>query len=115
MSDIDTKLNEGLELHKMPVEQFAALAALYNIPKASKGKLYESFRGGKPLDSATATKLWKLWERVLDLIERAKPFPLALNDAESIKLLLDILGEGVDLEVAINVEPKVRTQVLQKQ
>jgi hypothetical protein len=96
---IDDKLNEGLQLHEMSVETFAALAALYNIPKASKAKLYESFRGGKALDNETALKLWKLWERIEDLVRRAKPFPIALTDAAHVKVLLDVLADGVDLSV----------------
>jgi hypothetical protein len=110
---IDEKLNEGLQLCGMSVEQFAALAALYQIPKASKAKLYESFRGGKALGNETALRLWKLWERIEDLCERAKPFPIALTDASHVKLLLDVLADGVDLSVgspiSVSMEEPIAT------
>src|SRR5579859_3019099 len=100
---VDDKLNDGLQLHGMSVETFAKLADLFSIPKASKAKLYESFRGGKALDTQTAVKLWKVWEKVADLVQRAKPFPIALDDANHIKLLLDVVDDGVDIAVGIAV------------
>jgi len=103
MLTIDHKLNEGLQLQGMSVEHFAALASHYDIPKASKAKLYESFRGGKALDNATALRLWRLWGRILDLIERAKPLRLDFSDPEHTFLLLEIIGDGVDIAVGIAV------------
>ena len=103
METIDFKLNDGLQLHGMSVEHFAALAVLYRIPKASKAKLYESFRGGKALDNETALKLWKIWEQVERLVERMRPVHVAFNDPEHTKLLIDLLA-GCD--VAVEIKPK---------
>jgi hypothetical protein len=87
---IDDKLNEGLQLRGMSVEQFAALAAIYNIPKASKAKLYESFRGGKALDNETAVSLWKLWEEIEAMCYEALPWPVDLSNAKRVDTCLQI-------------------------
>ena len=100
---IDQKLNDGLQLRGMSVETFAKLAVLFDIPKASKAKLYEAFRGGKALDNETALRLWKLWERIEDLIERAQPFSLSFENAEATKIVLDLLALGVDLGVGAGI------------
>lgn len=102
---IDDKLNTALQVNDMSVETFAALALSIGIPRASKAKLYEAFRGGKALDAETAAKLWKLWERVQGLIDRAAPFPVALNNVVLIKNLLDAIGDGVDLSVKASLLP----------
>jgi len=97
---IDEKLNDGLQLHGVSVEQFAKLATLFGIPKTSRAKLYEAFRGVRALDNETALKLWKLWERVLDIVERAQPFKLDLDDAERVKMILDLDAMGVHIFAA---------------
>jgi hypothetical protein len=87
---IDDKLNEGLQLRNMSVETFAALAVIYNIPKASKAKLYEAFRGGKALDNETAVSLWKLWEEVEAMCFEALPWPVDLSNAKRVDTSLQI-------------------------
>jgi hypothetical protein len=89
---VDDNLNTALQVHDMPVETFAALALAMGIPRASKAKIYESFRGGKALDAETAERLWKLWSRVEDLVHRAEPFPVSLRNATLIKNLLDAIS-----------------------
>lgn len=101
MLGIDDKLNEGLQINGMSVEHFAALAAHYNVLKASKAKLYESFRGGKALDHDTALTLWQLWLKVLDLIERARPFELGFKNPENTKFLLDLLDLRLDISAGV--------------
>ncbi|MGB7729580.1 MAG: hypothetical protein WBL50_16235 [Candidatus Acidiferrum sp.] len=93
---IDHRLNEGLAARGMSVEVFAKLAAINNIPKASKAKLYESFRGGKALDNETALKLWKLWERVERLCEELAPVRIALDDANHIQTVISLFELGIN-------------------
>ena len=102
---IDQKLNEGLQLRGMSVEQFAKLAVLCNVSKASKAKLYEAFRGGKALDNETALRLWGLWERIEDLVHRALPFKVAFTDIENTKFLMDLLKDGCEMSVKILLAP----------
>jgi hypothetical protein len=113
---IDQQLNSGLQLRGMSVEVFAKLAVLFDIPKASKAKLYEAFRGGKALDNETALRLWKLWVRVEDLVERAAPFKISLENAESVKITLDLLDIGVDLAVGARSTngPDVEVDVIEQ-
>jgi hypothetical protein len=88
---LDDKLNFALQAADMPVEQFALLAAAANIPRASKARIYESFRGGKQLDAETAEKLWRLWCRVQALLDRLAPIPVSLKSAATVKTLLDLV------------------------
>jgi hypothetical protein len=92
---IDSKLNEALQVHGVSVEHFAALAALYHIPKCSKAKIYESFRGGKALANETALAAWKLWLKIADLISRAKPLTLSFSNPEHTKTIIELLDAGV--------------------
>jgi hypothetical protein len=40
-----------------------------------------------------------------DLIERASPFPINFEDSERVRVLLDAIGEGVDLSVGASLIP----------
>jgi hypothetical protein len=77
---IDYRLNEGLQLRQMPVQEFAICAAKENIGKASKSKLFEAFRGVKSLENQTAVRLWELWLEIDALCQRFQPFVLDLSD-----------------------------------
>ena len=81
---IDYKLNDGLQRRKMQVEEFAHAAALENISKASKSKLFEAFRGVKSLENQTAVRLWNLWLEIEALCQRAEPFQLDLSDGAKV-------------------------------
>ena len=105
MEKTDFQLNEGLQLRGCSVEHFAALAVVFGIPKASKAKLYEAFRGGKVLDKETAQRLWELWECIEVLATKVEPFPVPYHDIQSVKLLLDLLKDGHDLAVQILIRP----------
>jgi hypothetical protein len=81
---IDYKLNEGLQLRHMPVQEFAVAAILDGIRGASKSKLFEAFRGIKSLQNETAVELWGLWTEIEQLCRDAEPLALDLSDGRKI-------------------------------
>jgi len=81
---IDYRLNEGLQLRQMPVQEFAVVAHMNGIRNASKSKLFEAFRGVKALQNETAIQLWALWQEVEELCQRSAPLILDLSDGEQV-------------------------------
>jgi len=81
---IDYKMNEGLLLRQMSVDQFAIVAGKENIPRASKSKLFEAFRGVKALQNETAVLLWALFREIDTMCLEFEPFALDLKDGERV-------------------------------
>jgi hypothetical protein len=100
---IDYKLNEGLQLRGMPVEEFAAIAAKERIRFASKSRLFESFRNGKSLPNETAEPLWKLWQEIEALCQRAGRFRLDLSDGLQVYEWLKASREGSVYFIAVDL------------
>jgi hypothetical protein len=78
--------------------QFIALCGAYGI-EISNATLSRAIKAGRFNNHETDEMLRPLILKLEDLVERAKPFPIALDDADHIKLLLDIIGRGADLKV----------------
>ena len=81
---IDYRLNEGLQLRQMPVQEFAIVAHMNGIRNASKSKLFEAFRGVKSLQNETAIQLWALWKEIEELCQAINPLALDLSDGSRV-------------------------------
>lgn len=64
MSNLDyQKLLAGLELRRMPIEEFARVLQLDGVRFASRARLNQAFRG-EPLRDDTAEQVWSLWKEL---------------------------------------------------
>jgi hypothetical protein len=94
MNTIDNNLDTGLVREGMSVVSFSRVATLAGITGASPARLFQSFRGEKPLSNETAILLWQLWRSIEGLCQRAKPFKLDLSDPETVHAWLVAAREG---------------------
>ena len=78
--------------------KFSALCRLYEIKGVSDASLNRAIQR-KDFNHEVDTAVQPLVSRIEDLIKRAKPFPVAFDDVEVTKLVLDLIGFGVDVRV----------------
>lgn len=88
--------------------QFAALCAAYGI-KMTDASLSRALKAGDfKLD--TDQMLRPLILRIEDLVRCAGLFKVSFADVENVKLLLDLLNDGHEVSVKIELKPNSNTQ-----
>ncbi|HEV3419526.1 MAG TPA: hypothetical protein VG075_04425 [Candidatus Acidoferrum sp.] len=53
-------------------------------------------------------KLRALVLRIEDLIERGQPLPISFADNQHVKMLLDLIGHGVDLQIDASISADIK-------
>jgi hypothetical protein len=84
--------------------EFVGLCQLYGFEGVTNAWLSRTLKSGK-LNHDTDKTLRHLILRIEDLIERARPFPVAFENSEHIKLLLDVISDGANYSVDVNLIP----------
>lgn len=89
---IEAKLQAGLRLRCMSVEEFAKLAKLDGITAASRSQLNKAFQkeNPTPLSNDVALKLLAIWGEIESMIFECLPFPLDLSDGDRVHVSLQI-------------------------
>lgn len=92
MSNIDyQKLLAGLELRKMPVEEFARVLRLDGVRFASRARLNIAFRDAKePLRDDTARQVQEVWDEIELMCFEALPWPVDLSNGVRVHASLQI-------------------------
>lgn len=85
------KLLAGLELRRMPVEEFARVLRLDGIRFASRARLNIAFRDPKqPLRDDVARQVQKVWDEIEEMVFDFLPFPLDLSNGARAHASLEI-------------------------
>jgi hypothetical protein len=82
----------------MKAIQFAELCQAYGLTGITTQWLSRTLKANK-LNHDTDKALRPVVLGVEDLVERVKPFKIAFDNAEHVKLLIDVINLGVDLSV----------------
>lgn len=102
----ETRLDDWLRLRRMTVQTFAAIVKMDGAGDgAGQARLFMALRGEKALPNEVAERLWKLWQEIEALCQRAEPLWLDLSDGLQIYEWLKASREGSVYFIAVNLLP----------
>lgn len=96
------KLQTLLQESGLLPTQFVALCNAFGI-EISNATLSRAVKAGRFNNHQTDEMLRPLVLKLEDLVQRAAPFQVSFEDAENMKLVLDIIDLGVDIQVSAPV------------
>ena len=96
-----TKLQNLLRLN-LSATQFVGLCQAYGFDGITNAWFSRTLKTGK-LNHDTDKLLRPLILRIEDLVERARPFPVSFQNSEHVKLLLDVIADGANYSVDVNL------------
>jgi hypothetical protein len=85
------------ETDLLPI-QFVALCNVFGI-QVSNALISRAIKAGQFNNHETDEMLRPLVLKLEDVVERAAPFTISFENAESTKLILDVIDLGVDIQV----------------